>query len=250
MPQTSASTSTRFSNNVPHSFATRNYTRPTFCDHCGSLLYGITKQGIKCKGMEMDNWDFVFNNSLIDSFFLVSPNLTFFSFLACAMNIHKHCEKNVSNTCGIDTKRKCTTDTFHLTRTVSAKWSKICPFWFNKSWWIVNGDKHCPTMVAIIVIYQYNSSRKRQTFFLLMLSVIYCTLFVSHSSLRAISQLHLLVVSALVAANCIWLKRCSGCFSDLFYDLDMFNRLLTLTDVYNVWWITFDLNQAQWRKFW
>lgn len=63
----------RFSINVPHRFAVHNYKRPTFCDHCGSMLYGIIKQGLKCG--------------------------------ACDMNVHKRCEKNVSNTCGIDTKK-------------------------------------------------------------------------------------------------------------------------------------------------
>lgn len=31
--------------------------------------------------------------------------MTFFAFLACDMNVHKRCVNNVTNTCGIDTKK-------------------------------------------------------------------------------------------------------------------------------------------------
>ena len=63
----------RFSVNVPHRFVVHNYKRFTFCDHCGSLLYGLIKQGLQCE--------------------------------VCDMNVHKRCQKNVANNCGINTKQ-------------------------------------------------------------------------------------------------------------------------------------------------
>ncbi|XP_011639227.1 calcium-independent protein kinase C isoform X4 [Pogonomyrmex barbatus] len=62
----------RFSIDVPHRFAIHSYKRFTFCDHCGSLLYGLIRQGLQCE--------------------------------ACNMNVHKRCQKNVPNSCGINTK--------------------------------------------------------------------------------------------------------------------------------------------------
>ena len=40
----------RFKINVPHKFAVHNYKRFTFCDHCGSMLYGLFRQGLQCEG--------------------------------------------------------------------------------------------------------------------------------------------------------------------------------------------------------
>ncbi|XP_018322875.1 protein kinase C [Agrilus planipennis] len=73
MKDESSSQSARFNVNIPHRFVVHNYKRFTFCDHCGSLLYGLIKQGLQCE--------------------------------VCNLNVHKRCQKNVANNCGINTKQ-------------------------------------------------------------------------------------------------------------------------------------------------
>ncbi|CAK5023352.1 unnamed protein product [Meloidogyne enterolobii] len=63
----------RFNINMPHRFQIHSYKRPTFCDHCGSMLYGVIKQGLQCS--------------------------------VCKLNVHKRCQRNVANNCGINAKQ-------------------------------------------------------------------------------------------------------------------------------------------------
>lgn len=61
---------TRFGMNIPHIFKTKTYKSPTFCEHCGSLLWGLYNQGQQCT--------------------------------SCKMNVHKRCASQTANLCGLD----------------------------------------------------------------------------------------------------------------------------------------------------
>ncbi|NWZ23375.1 KPCT kinase, partial [Asarcornis scutulata] len=62
----------RFKIDVPHRFKVYNYKSPTFCEHCGTLLWGLARQGLKCD--------------------------------ACDMNVHHKCQTKVANLCGVNQK--------------------------------------------------------------------------------------------------------------------------------------------------
>ncbi|CAL8242285.1 unnamed protein product [Merluccius merluccius] len=62
----------RFKIDMPHRFKVYNYKSPTFCQHCGTLLWGLAKQGLKCE--------------------------------ECCMNVHHKCQNKVANLCGVNQK--------------------------------------------------------------------------------------------------------------------------------------------------
>uniref|UniRef100_A0A8C9SCZ6 Protein kinase C n=1 Tax=Scleropages formosus TaxID=113540 RepID=A0A8C9SCZ6_SCLFO len=62
----------RFKIDMPHRFKVYNYKSPTFCEHCGTLLWGLARQGLKCE--------------------------------ECGMNIHHKCQTKVANLCGVNQK--------------------------------------------------------------------------------------------------------------------------------------------------
>ncbi|XP_011611526.1 protein kinase C theta type [Takifugu rubripes] len=62
----------RFKIDMPHRFKVYNYKSPTFCEHCGTLLWGLARQGLKCE--------------------------------ECGMNIHHKCQNKVANLCGVNQK--------------------------------------------------------------------------------------------------------------------------------------------------
>ncbi|MEQ2236672.1 hypothetical protein ILYODFUR_015102 [Ilyodon furcidens] len=62
----------RFKIDMPHRFRVCTYMSPTFCQHCGTLLWGLAKQGLKCA--------------------------------ECSMNVHHKCQKKVANLCGVNQK--------------------------------------------------------------------------------------------------------------------------------------------------
>ncbi|XP_016430006.1 protein kinase C eta type-like [Sinocyclocheilus rhinocerous] len=69
-PAKEQTTNQGFSINIPHKFNIHNYKVPTFCDHCGSLLWGLVRQGLQCK--------------------------------ICKMNVHIRCKGNVAPNCGVN----------------------------------------------------------------------------------------------------------------------------------------------------
>ena len=79
---------------MKHKFRVHTYTSPTFCDHCGSLLYGLINQGLKCDGKTVNIQCQPFTEHTKPSLYLPSA--------ACDMNVHKKCKESVPNLCGCE----------------------------------------------------------------------------------------------------------------------------------------------------
>uniref|UniRef100_A0A8D2L7I8 Serine/threonine-protein kinase n=1 Tax=Varanus komodoensis TaxID=61221 RepID=A0A8D2L7I8_VARKO len=82
----------------PHTLFVHSYRAPAFCDHCGEMLWGLVRQGLKCEG--------------------------------CGLNYHKRCAFKIPNNCSCVRKRRLSN--VSLTglsniRTVSAEVSPTAP---------------------------------------------------------------------------------------------------------------------------
>ncbi|KAL1790923.1 serine serine/threonine-protein kinase D1 isoform X2 [Sigmodon hispidus] len=58
----------------PHALFVHSYRAPAFCDHCGEMLWGLVRQGLKCEG--------------------------------CGLNYHKRCAFKIPNNCSAVRRRR------------------------------------------------------------------------------------------------------------------------------------------------
>lgn len=90
-----------------HKFKIHTYSSPTFCDHCGSLLYGLIHQGMRCERMSPrlpvhSDSEWYNGASLMRATITLSLCLSLRASPDCMMNIHKRCVANVPSLCGTD----------------------------------------------------------------------------------------------------------------------------------------------------
>uniref|UniRef100_A0A8K9WXC3 Serine/threonine-protein kinase n=1 Tax=Oncorhynchus mykiss TaxID=8022 RepID=A0A8K9WXC3_ONCMY len=88
----------------PHALNVHSYRAPAFCDHCGEMLFGLVRQGLKCDG--------------------------------CGLNYHKRCAFSIPNNCSGARKRRLSTTSLtsspslrlSTSESLSISWSPCVPF--------------------------------------------------------------------------------------------------------------------------
>uniref|UniRef100_A0A3Q3LZT4 Serine/threonine-protein kinase n=1 Tax=Mastacembelus armatus TaxID=205130 RepID=A0A3Q3LZT4_9TELE len=70
----------------PHALNVHSYRAPAFCDHCGEMLFGLVRQGLKCDG--------------------------------CGLNYHKRCAFSIPNNCSGARKRRLSTTSLSSTQSL------------------------------------------------------------------------------------------------------------------------------------
>lgn len=75
----------------PHCLFVHSYRAPAFCDHCGEMLWGLVRQGLKCEGKKR----FVLLRDVS-----TTPHVLFpVSCPGCGLNYHKRCAFKIPNNC-------------------------------------------------------------------------------------------------------------------------------------------------------
>uniref|UniRef100_A0A4W5KBI2 Serine/threonine-protein kinase n=1 Tax=Hucho hucho TaxID=62062 RepID=A0A4W5KBI2_9TELE len=80
----------------PHALNVHSYRAPAFCDHCGEMLFGLVRQGLKCDG--------------------------------CGLNYHKRCAFSIPNNCSGARKRRLSTTIPGPIHIILVSWSPRVPF--------------------------------------------------------------------------------------------------------------------------
>ncbi|XP_038829935.1 serine/threonine-protein kinase D2-like isoform X2 [Salvelinus namaycush] len=70
----------------PHALNVHSYRSPAFCDHCGEMLFGLVRQGLKCDG--------------------------------CGLNYHKRCAFSIPNNCSGARKRRLSTTSLNSSQSL------------------------------------------------------------------------------------------------------------------------------------
>ncbi|XP_006142169.1 serine/threonine-protein kinase D2 isoform X3 [Tupaia chinensis] len=80
----------------PHALTVHSYRAPAFCDHCGEMLFGLVRQGLKCDG--------------------------------CGLNYHKRCAFSIPNNCSGARKRRLSSTSLASGHSVRLGTSESLPF--------------------------------------------------------------------------------------------------------------------------
>uniref|UniRef100_A0A8C6M6G3 protein kinase C n=1 Tax=Nothobranchius furzeri TaxID=105023 RepID=A0A8C6M6G3_NOTFU len=79
----------------PHTLNVHSYRAPAFCDHCGEMLFGLVRQGLKCDG--------------------------------CGLNYHKRCAFSIPNNCSGARKRRLSTTSLSSTQSLRLSTTESVP---------------------------------------------------------------------------------------------------------------------------
>nr|XP_033811769.1 serine/threonine-protein kinase D2 isoform X2 [Geotrypetes seraphini] len=79
----------------PHALNVHSYRAPAFCDHCGEMLFGLVRQGLKCDG--------------------------------CGLNYHKRCAFSIPNNCSGARKRRLSSTSLVNTQSLRLSTTESLP---------------------------------------------------------------------------------------------------------------------------